>query len=127
MPDGERRPAAAACALTAVHWVALVLAALLAILSVSPIWTRNQVVDTDRYVRTVAPLATEPPIQDLLVDALTSAIADPDAHRAVRPRLLPPRAAPLATPIAAAVRSVRARRLDALRPLGRRSPPVART
>ena len=92
-------------ALTAVHWVALVLAALLAILSVIAVWTRNQVVDTDRYVRTVAPLATEPPIQDLLVDSLTNAIADPDRTAQFAQRLLPPRAEPLATPIAAGAES----------------------
>jgi hypothetical protein len=38
----------------AFHWVALVLAALLALLSALAIWTRNQVLDTDRYVATVA-------------------------------------------------------------------------
>lgn len=100
-PDRPRRRRA----LTAVHWVALVLAGLVAILSVIAIWTRNQVVDTDRYVRTVAPLATEPPIQDLLVDSLTNAIADPERTAQFAQRLLPPRAEPLATPIAAAAES----------------------
>ena len=97
---------------TAVHWVALVLAVLLAILSVVAIWTRNQVISTDRYVRTVAPLATEPPIQDLLVDKLTDAIADPTRTADFAAGLLPPRAAPLATPIAAAVESFVRDRLD---------------
>jgi hypothetical protein len=87
------------------HWVALVLAALLAVLSIVAIWTRNQVVSTDRYVRTVAPLATEPPIQDLLVDALTTKLADPARTTDFARQLLPARAEPLAAPIAAAVRS----------------------
>jgi hypothetical protein len=88
-----------------VHWVALVLAALLALLSVVAVWTRNQVVDTDRYVRTVAPLATEPPIQDLVVEALTTKLADPARAADFARDLLPPRAEPLAAPIAAAVGS----------------------
>ena len=85
------------------HWIALVLAALLAILSVVAIWTRNQVLDTDRYVETVAPLAREPSIQDLLVDRLTGAIAPPERTADFARDLLPPRAQPLATPIASAV------------------------
>ena len=87
----------------AVHWVALVLAALLALLSVVAIWTRNQVVSTDRYVRTVAPLATEPAIQDLLVDALTTKLADPSRTADFAREVLPGRAEQLATPIAATV------------------------
>jgi hypothetical protein len=81
------------------------LAALLAVLSLVAVWTRNQVVDTDRYVRTVAPLATEPAIQDLLVDALTAKLADPDRATAFARELLPRRAEPLAAPIASAVAS----------------------
>jgi hypothetical protein len=88
---------------TPVHWIALVLAALIAVLSVIAIWTRNQVLDTDRYVETVAPLARDPAIQDLLVDRLTAAIAPPDRTAEFARGVLPRRAEPLATPIAAAV------------------------
>jgi hypothetical protein len=88
---------------TAVHWIALVLAALLALLSVVAIWTRNQVINTDRYVATVAPLATEPAIQDLIVDRLTATLADPDRTAEFASGLLPARAEPLSTPIASAV------------------------
>jgi hypothetical protein len=65
----------------------------------------NLVVDTDRYVRTVAPLATEPSIQDLVVDSLTAKLADPARATDFARELLPPRAEPLAAPIAAAVES----------------------
>jgi hypothetical protein len=88
---------------TPVHWVALVLAVLIAMLSVIAIWSRNQVLDTDRYVETVAPLAREPSIQDLLVERLTEAITSGDRAEALARDLLPERAQPLATPIGAAV------------------------
>jgi hypothetical protein len=88
---------------TPVHWIALVLAALLAILSVVAVWTRNQVLDTDRYVETVAPLAREPSIQDVLIDRLTDAIAPPDRTAEFVRGLLPPRADPLATTVGTAV------------------------
>lgn len=97
----------------AAHWVALVLAALLAVFSVVAIWTRNQVVNTDRYVRTVAPLATEPAIQDLIVESLTTKLADPVRTADFARDLLPRRAQPLATPIAAAVESFVRDKLDA--------------
>lgn len=88
---------------TPVHWIALVLAALLAVLSVIAIWTRNQVLDTDRYVETVAPLAREPSIQDLLIDRLSAAIAPGDRSAELARDVLPPRAEPLAATIGSAV------------------------
>jgi hypothetical protein len=45
------------------------------VLSVFAIWTRNQIADTDRYVRTVAPLASEPAIQTALVDRVTTELS----------------------------------------------------
>ena len=83
--------------------VALVLVGLLAILSVVGIWARNQITKTDRYTRTVAPLATTPSIQDLIVTKVTEAVADPQRTADFAREVLPPRAAPLATPIAGAI------------------------
>jgi hypothetical protein len=40
-------------------------------LSVVLIWARNQINDTDRYVRTVSPLAADPAIQNAIVTAIT--------------------------------------------------------
>lgn len=97
------RPSRGRRARIGAHWLLLVLGGLLVLLTVLAIWTRNQVVDTDRYVRTVSPLATEPPIQRLIVDRLTTAIADPDRTASFAREVLPARAQPLATPIAAGI------------------------
>jgi hypothetical protein len=56
--------------------VCVLLAAVLAPLSVVAIWAHDQISDTDRYVQTVAPLADDPAIQAAVTtrisDALTS-------------------------------------------------------
>jgi hypothetical protein len=44
-------------------------------LSVPAIWLRNQVTDTERYTRTVAPLAADPAIQAALCDRVTTVIS----------------------------------------------------
>jgi hypothetical protein len=38
------------------------------------VWARNQVTNTDRYVRTVAPLASDPAIQQAVTDQITTQI-----------------------------------------------------
>ena len=38
------------------------------------VWARNQVTNTDRYVRTVAPLASDPAIQQAVADQITAQI-----------------------------------------------------
>jgi hypothetical protein len=52
----------------------IVVACVLAPLSVVAVWTKNQVTSTDRYVRTMAPLASEPSIQNALADRITARI-----------------------------------------------------
>jgi hypothetical protein len=52
----------------------IVIACVLAPLSAVAVWTKNLVTNTDRYVRTVAPLASEPAIQHALADKITSKI-----------------------------------------------------
>ncbi len=54
--------------------VLLVLAGLLAPLSVVATWADDQVGDTDRYVETVAPLASDPAVQGAITDRVTSEI-----------------------------------------------------
>ena len=54
-----------------VSMVLLVIFGLSAMLSVSAIWTNNQINDTDRYVRTVAPLASDPAIQQDLASRIS--------------------------------------------------------
>jgi len=51
--------------------VLLVIFGLSAMLSVTAIWTNNQINDTDRYVRTVAPLASDPAIQQDLATRIS--------------------------------------------------------
>ena len=47
---------------------------ILAPLSVVAVWTKNLVTDTDRYVATVAPLASDPAIQSAVADKVTAEI-----------------------------------------------------
>ncbi|MGW2524183.1 hypothetical protein ACWC09_45880 [Streptomyces sp. NPDC001617] len=52
----------------------LLLAFLLAPLAVVAAWVDSEVADTDRYVQTVAPIATEPSVQNTLTDRLTKRV-----------------------------------------------------
>jgi hypothetical protein len=83
----------------------IVLGSVLAPLAGVAVWARNQVTNTDRYVATVAPLASDPAIQQAVTDqitaqvftyidiqALTTQVADALAAR-VEGRGLPPQAA----------------------------------
>ncbi|MBH5333928.1 hypothetical protein IHE55_03570 [Streptomyces pactum] len=54
--------------------VFLVLTLLLAPLAVVAAWVQETVSDTDRYVETVAPLASEPPVQQVVIDRLTDRV-----------------------------------------------------
>jgi hypothetical protein len=67
-------------------------------LSTFAIWSRNQIDDTDRYVRTVAPLADDPAIQDAIVVTVTnrfSSLVDDAMTRASLPSALDYLAAPI--------------------------------
>jgi hypothetical protein len=54
--------------------VLLLLALLLAPLAVAAAWVQDTVSDTDRYVETVAPLASEPPVQEVVINRLTDRV-----------------------------------------------------
>ena len=63
------------------HWirtfwstVLIVVAVVLAPLSVVSVWARGEVTDTDRFVATVAPLAQDPAIQDAVATRITTEI-----------------------------------------------------
>src|SRR5687768_8797353 len=49
----------------------IVIGCILAPISVVAVWTKNLVTDTDRYVATVAPLASDPAIQNAVADRIT--------------------------------------------------------
>jgi hypothetical protein len=52
----------------------ILIGCILAPLSVVAVWTKNLVTDTDRYVTTVAPLASDPAIQNAVADKVTAEI-----------------------------------------------------
>src|SRR3954463_3093024 len=54
--------------------VLLVLVALLAPLAVVATWVHDEISNTDRYVQTVTPLASDPAIQDAAIARVTNAI-----------------------------------------------------
>ncbi|MFK4145977.1 hypothetical protein [Streptomyces sp. NPDC004065] len=56
--------------------VLLVVTLVLAPLAVVAAWVHNTVTDTDRYVQTVAPLASEPAVQNVVIDRLTNRVVD---------------------------------------------------
>ncbi|MFF4628066.1 hypothetical protein [Streptomyces griseorubiginosus] len=54
--------------------VLILLAALLAMLSVVAVWANSIVQDTDRYVKTVGPLASDPDVQKAATNRITTAV-----------------------------------------------------
>jgi hypothetical protein len=85
--------------------VLLVLGGLFVPLTVVAVWVRNQLLDTDRYVATMAPLASNPEIQDAAAKRVSGTLLSAlDVEQLARASL-PNRAQSLAAPIADAVRS----------------------
>jgi hypothetical protein len=86
---------------TVVASLLIVVACLLAPLSVVAVWASNQVSDTDRYVQTMAPLAHDPAIQDAVANQIATQIftyvnvngLTTEAVDALASRGLPPRVA----------------------------------
>jgi len=79
----------------------LVIACVLAPIAGTAIWINNQVTKTDRYVRTVKPLASDPHIQAAIADNVTRTLfANVDATARAK-QVLPPRADFLAPAIVA--------------------------
>ncbi len=106
--------------------VMILLAAILAPLAVVAIWAHDEIGDTDRYVQTVAPLASDPAVQDAISSRITEEIFSrldvraitQDAVDALAERGLPPAAATslkaLATPLSSGVHGFVADKVDAL-------------
>jgi hypothetical protein len=86
---------------TVVATLLIVLGCALAPLSVVAVWARNQVTNTDRYLATVTPLASDPAIQNAIADQITAQIfryldvrgLTTEAVSALSERGLPPRLA----------------------------------
>jgi hypothetical protein len=87
-------------------WVLLVLACILAVVSVLVVFARNEVLDTDTYVNTVAPLASSPAIQTAVAKRVSERlIAEADLEQRVK-NALPDRAGFLAPPITSGVENL---------------------
>jgi hypothetical protein len=86
-------------------WVLVVLACILAVVSVLVVFVRNEVLNTDAYVRTVTPLATDPAIQTAVAHRVSERlVADTNLQQQVK-NALPDRAGFLAGPITSGVQS----------------------
>ena len=84
-------------------WVLVVLACLLAVVSVVVVFARNQLLNTDAYVSTMAPLATNPAIQTQIATRVSeNLVAQTDLNQKVKDAL-PAKAGFLATPITSEV------------------------
>jgi hypothetical protein len=86
--------------------VLLLVGVLLVPLSLSAVWVRNTLLDTDQYVATIGPLAGNSEIQHGLADRVTTALfADGTVEKRVA-AVLPARATVLAAPISSGLETV---------------------
>jgi hypothetical protein len=87
-------------------WLLLIVAVLLVPVSVLGVWSRNQLLDTDRYVETVTPLASDPAIQDAVVDRVTTALYSGVDVQSKVAAALPAEGAFLAAPISLGIENL---------------------
>ncbi len=85
--------------------VLFVLGALLVPVAGVTVWSRNTILDTDRYVETVAPLSSEPQVIDSVATRITDAIFERVDVESELQQYLPPRLVFAAGPIANQVQS----------------------
>lgn len=105
-PTGGKRGGRASRIVRATAVVLLMtIGALLVTLSVPAIWGRNLVLNTDRYVSTLAPLSSDPGIQAGIVKAIDKQFDENVDIKGLVQSVLPPKAAPLANPIQSAADS----------------------
>jgi hypothetical protein len=84
-------------------WVLVVLACLLAVVSVVVVYTRNELLNTDTFVATVAPLAKNPNVQQTVATKVSdNLVARTDIEQKVK-NVLPVPAGFLANPITGAI------------------------
>jgi hypothetical protein len=91
---------------TVSSWILIVLACLLAVLSVLVVWTRNELLDTDTFVATVTPLAQDPAIQSAVATKVSNELVSQTNLQQRVKSALPPKAGFLAEPLAAQVKNV---------------------
>jgi hypothetical protein len=85
--------------------VLAVIGAILLPISGLTLWSRNQLLNTDRYVQTVQPLASDPAVRAAIADRVSTAVADAVDFEDRAKEALPDRAKFLAAPIAAQARN----------------------
>jgi hypothetical protein len=85
--------------------VLLVLFCICSAFSVPAIWAHNQVTNTDRYVRTVEPLASDPAIQSAVASRISTRLTDRLDTQTLTGEALTSRQQALRAPIAAAMNS----------------------
>jgi len=86
-------------------WVLVVLACLMAVLSVVVVYARNELLNTDTFVATVGPLAKDPNVQHTVATKVSeNLVAKTDVEQRIKDAL-PSRAAFLANPIGGAVQT----------------------
>ena len=86
-------------------WASIVLACVLALASVVVIYAHDELLDTDTFVATVGPLASNPEVQHAVADRVSTALVEQtDVEQRVR-EALPAEADFLATPIADQVKN----------------------
>ena len=105
-PDGDQGPGGIPRWRRIVAVVLIVVGVVLVPVSMSAIWVRRTLLDTDQYVATVGPLAGNSDIQHGLADRVTTALfADGRVEKRIAD-VLPPRADVLAAPIASGLETV---------------------
>jgi hypothetical protein len=86
-------------------WVLVVLASILIPVSVISVWAINTVTNTDKYVETMAPLATNPVIQQGLATRATDALFSTHIVQNKVTQALPKSAKPLVAPLMAQLKT----------------------
>lgn len=86
-------------------WVLLVLACLLAITSVVVVYARNQLLNTDTFVATLAPLASDPAVQTAVATKVSNSLVEQTNLEQRVKDALPARADFLANPITSTVKT----------------------
>ena len=84
----------------------LVLGSVLSIATIAGVWTRTLLLDTDRYVETVAPLATDAEVRDTATRRVVDALMNSVDVEALAADALPDAAASFAPAIASGTRAV---------------------
>ena len=91
----------------------LVLGCGLVAMSLIAVYVRLTVLDTDRFVKTMAPIAESPAVQEAVADKLETAIASRVDFTALMREALPTQADPLAPALSGALQQAIRTRLDA--------------